>query len=1080
MNKAFKSKKSPINHLHQQGYLFTRLFYLLSLLGLFALPNIAQAGDITGTVIDANTGSFLPGASVRIVDLGRTATTDRSGEFRLANVPGGSYTLRVRFIGYDAVTETVQVPETGSISPRIEVGSEITELEGFTVEGMREGRSRALQQKKTLINITDIISADSIGNLPDQNVAEALVRLPGVSLDLSQGEGRFVSIRGVEPNLNNVTINGASASNPGVEGRQGRSMPLDVIGSSQVSQLEVIKSVTPDMDAQGLGGTVNIITPSGYDKEKTFAYGKFEVGYNDVSEDQQYAIQGTYGTTFGADRKFAMAVSASYEWRPYRNEKIETRWSEVTDEISGNDFLVLSDLEINPDEGNRRRYGFNGKFEYRPDSDTELFLNVIFNRFTDWRTSVEDKLEPDGDVYCVNADCSQGFWGETGAAEVRLNRARTDQDLINATFGGKKTWGNLTVSSELTYSFAREEDPYNNWTQFRGRGRGNQFRFRDGVDTPYSDINGVAIPSELGDNGTINQDGGGLPVYFDLTNFEPVFTTGRDDDTTRFEHRRNRVENSLSEETSYIPRVDVQWDTDNFLGTGHTGFFKAGFKYLNRDRFVNDNSFRPVDNDLILSDNPAFVGPGQAILSYNTGFDLQWDPLFNDHFGGPGTPEELRQRLSPISGNPFEVDEVESVENSLEDDYDITEKITAFYLMGNIEIGEKLTITGGFRFEKTDVDLSANQFNSIGDIPESNLDLSGCTESLDGEFCVQKTSNTFDYNNWLPNIQARYEFSENLVLRAAITSTIGRPAFEDAAPISQFEAEDPVFDAGNTSGVPDEWERFTIRLRNPNLQPYESTNFDVSLEYYLPSGGLLAIAFFHKEVDNPIFEFSFDLRDFDFDGDGVTTENITVSEMEAEFLRITGSTISKLGIEDNQRIDRLRLRRGEENASSGTITGVELTAQIPFTFLPEPLDGFGVDANLSFIDSSVDLTGTSVLQFQPDRENLDFPFFRQPDLIGNVSLWYQKGRLSGRVAVRFQDSQWDELTEGPLVDVWVAEQTFWDAQIAYRFTDNWTVYANFQNFTHETDDQIAGDNSSLLREREDFGATFRFGLRWNY
>ncbi len=672
---------------------------------------------------------------------------------------------------------------------------------------------------------------------------------------------------------------------------------------------------------------------------------------------------------------------------------------------------------------------------------------------------------------------------ESRVQQIQYTSLRTDQKLVNATFGGKKTWNNLTVSGEFTYSFASETDPFNHHTQFRGRARGSQFVFRDG-DTPYSDINGVAFPPEIGDNGTVGP-GGDLPILFDTNSLEYVWTTGADiyADTTRYEHRRNRVEGSSSEETTLIPRVDVQWDSDNFLGTGHTGFFKVGFKYFDRDRFVDDDSFRPVDGDLLLSDNPAFVGPGQNVLSYNTGFDYNWDPLFNGHFGGRGTPDELRQRTSPITGEPFEVDDSESVENSLEDDYKIGEKITALYAMGSIDIGEKLTIMGGFRFEKTDVDLVANQFNALGNNP-SDIDLSSCTDSLEGEFCAQKTVSKFDYDNWMPNIQMRYEFTDNLILRAAFTSTIGRPAFEDAAPISQFEAEDPVFDVGNTSNVPDEWERFTVRLRNPSLKPYESNNFDVSLEYYLPSGGLLAVAFFHKAVDNPIFEFSFDIRGdrtgFDFDGDGVTTRTITVAEMEEVFLRVTNSTINKLGVNDDQRIERLRLRRGQENASSGTITGVELTAQIPFTFLPQPFDGFGVDANVTLIDSSIDLTGTNLLKFQPDREGLDMPFFRQPDWIGNVSLWYQKGRLSGRIAVRFQDSQWDEAEDSALLDAWSAEQTFWDAQIAYRFNDNWTFYANLQNLTNETDDRWTGNVPSRLADREDFGATYRFGLRWNY
>ena len=324
------------------------IWAILTVSGTIALPQAVKAGDIQGRVLDANTGSYLRGASVKISKLTRRTTTDRGGAFSFTNVAAGTYTLEVDFITYDRVRETVQVPATGMVTRTLSVGEEKIELEEYLVEGLREGRSLALQQKRTAANIRDILSADSIGNLPDANVAEALVRLPGVALDLDQGEGRFVSIRGVEPNLNNVTINGASVANPGVDGRQGRSMPLDVIGSSQVSQLEVIKSVTPDMDAQGLGGTVNIITASGFDKEKPFAYGKLEGGYNTMSDDLLYAVQATYGTTFGPEKEFGMAVSASYEWRPYRTEHVAVRWTVEEDSLSGNDLLAPRDLEIVP------------------------------------------------------------------------------------------------------------------------------------------------------------------------------------------------------------------------------------------------------------------------------------------------------------------------------------------------------------------------------------------------------------------------------------------------------------------------------------------------------------------------------------------------------------------------------------------------------------------------------------------------------------------------------------------------------------------------------------------------------------
>ena len=148
--------------------------------------------------------------------------------------------------------------------------------------------------------------------------------------------------------------------------------------------------------------------------------------------------------------------------------------------------------------------------------------------------------------------------------------------------------------------------------------------------------------------------------------------------------------------------------------------------------------------------------------------------------------------------------------------------------------------------------------------------------------------------------------------------------------------------------------------------------------------------------------------------------------------------------------------------------------------MPAPFDGFGIDANFTIIDSEIDLTGTALARFNKDRAGENLPFFRQPDWIGNVALWYQRGRLAGRIAVRFQDSQVDELEGFAAVDTWSAEQTFWDAQISYRMTDNWSFYGNIQNIGNNLDDRWQGNDSSRIKDREEFGSTYRFGLRWNY
>ena len=164
--------------------------------GLFFQAAFLHAGDIVGRVTIGTAGSKLPAASVTLVGTDRTTVSNNEGWFNLTDVPQGSATVRVDYAGYDSNTQTVTVPATGAVTVAVRIGEDVVRLDKMVVGGYREGRSRAIQQKLTGSTISDIISADSIGNLPDRNVSEAAARMPGVTITgIDQGEGVYVSIR---------------------------------------------------------------------------------------------------------------------------------------------------------------------------------------------------------------------------------------------------------------------------------------------------------------------------------------------------------------------------------------------------------------------------------------------------------------------------------------------------------------------------------------------------------------------------------------------------------------------------------------------------------------------------------------------------------------------------------------------------------------------------------------------------------------------------------------------------------------------------------------------------------------------
>ena len=832
---------------------FSRFFrhcfgmFPLALVLALAAPGL-KAGDIEGFIIDANTGRYLPGVEVVVLGEGRMAVTDRDGSYRIPDLPAGTYTVQVRFIGYSPISETVAVPATGSATLSVDLGSEFVELPEFRVEGYREARALALQQKRTATNIIDIISADSVGSLPDRNVAEALARIPGVSLDVDAGEGRFVSIRGLEPNFNNVTLDGAIVAAPAAGGREGRAMPLDVVGSGQINQIEVIKAVTPDMDGNALGGTINIKSTSAFDQPDRFVFGKIEIGENNARSGTLFDGDITWGDTFN-DGKVGIALSAHYSERFFTSHEIQANYGEDDGRY------YVRTFELQPAEGSRERLGFNYNIEFHPDTESEFFIRGIFNQFDEAERQQEMIMDTRRDPEFLTSTAADF---NRMRMEQRDFRREIDQGVFNISVGGHRQYDRVRVSGDVTYSQAEEQVPYITTVQFR---TGNE----NFIDQRFF------------------YEFAGLYPNFD----DKGFLTEQQDE---FNLRRFREDDSYSMEENVAPRLDFEWENDDFLGKRTT--FKTGGKFTRRDRFVDDNSTRPVGDFNMIQ---------IAAPEPNSGFSM-----YGGRYHYPSTLD-VRKALDYLNANrgSFEVDPVESTSNSVEDDYDISEDIMALYFMGTIQASDRLTVLAGVRWEDTDASLKSFEFQE-GETAQGDV------------FNLVETEGAFAYSNLLPNLQLRYEIGANTILRATFTGTIGRPPYEKASPNNVFEYEELDPDDQLDPNFPFTGE---VELGNPELEPYESVNLDLGIEHYLQSGGLLSAGIFQKEIDNPIYPFS---------------ENLT--------------NVTRHGIGfDN--LSRVQFR----NADKGSITGFELAAQIPFSsFLGESfLDGFGLDVNATFISSDV-------------------------------------------------------------------------------------------------------------------------------
>ena len=249
-------------------------FYLSVLLTVLTICSQAQqSGIIKGRVLDSDNLS-MPGASVVLTSISKGAISDSYGYYTITGVPAGTYELLATYIGY--TPETVQVSvepgKTTVIEFKLKAGIELSEI---VVTGQLQGQTKALNTQMNKGNITNIISSDLVGRFPDANIGDALKRIPGINVQYDQGEARFGNIRGTAPQYNSVMVNGERI--PSAEAED-RTVQLDLVPADMIQAIEVNKAVTPDMDADAIGGSVNLVSRSApYDRRISLTLGS---GYN--------------------------------------------------------------------------------------------------------------------------------------------------------------------------------------------------------------------------------------------------------------------------------------------------------------------------------------------------------------------------------------------------------------------------------------------------------------------------------------------------------------------------------------------------------------------------------------------------------------------------------------------------------------------------------------------------------------------------------------------------------------------------------------------------------------------------------
>ncbi|MFS4468760.1 TonB-dependent receptor [Maribacter sp. 2210JD10-5] len=711
------------------------------LFALFVLPLFlkAQSGNVQGTIVDEN-GLAVPFATVLVTSLNKGGISDVDGKYLLLDLPAGKHNLQIQYLGYSNIEVEIEIIANTTITSNISMLQKNMELDEVQVYGL-SGQSKALNTQKNKQNITNIISTDQIGKFPDANVGDAIKRVPGITMQVDQGEARNVIVRGLAPELNSVTLNGSRI--PSAEG-DNRNVQMDLIPSDMIQTIEVNKAVTPDMDGDALGGSVNLITRSSPQSFRLSA--TVGSGLSFINDKPIYNGSFLLGDR-SKNKKFGWMVAASYNNVDFGSDNVEAEWvNEVESPITGEDITVapiVEESDIRTYLVQRIRRSFSANMDYAFDTNNSIFIKTMYN----WRDDRENRfrlryrsIEP---VFEDGSHNIIGYQGEIrrqtkgGIPGGRIQNTRLeDQRMQNYSLGGNHLFGTLKVDWMASYALASEERPNERYAEY-----------------------------EIGD---------AIGITADLSNprypsFRP--TNQADAALSNFEFREFTEENQFTEEKDINAFLNFQLPADIF-GAGD-GFIKFGGRYRTKNK-VRDNNFFESEP---LSDQFATLADVDTSDLTNADFLAGSQYVAGDYV----SPEFL----GDLNFSDTAIFETSAVEDEfLAGNFDVDEEVIAGYLMANQQLSDKFSILAGIRVENTEINSLGNEviFNDEGD--------------FDG---VNQIRDESSYTNILPGLHLKYNITDRTILRFAWTNTIVRPNYVDLVPFRNIINEDEEIVAGNAN-----------------------------------------------------------------------------------------------------------------------------------------------------------------------------------------------------------------------------------------------------------------------------------------
>jgi TonB-dependent receptor len=890
--------------------------------------------------------------------------------------------------------------------------AEIYKLDKFTVAGVREGTALAETLQRQAPNVKNVVSSDTFGNISDGNIGDLLQRVAGITANHNGHEVRQVSIRGVSAELNSVTMDGqqvASAQSAGT----GRAFEFEQSSLGNIESIEVTKAPTPDMDGASIGGSVNLVTKSAFNRavHRNFSYTVGFVTRPTYKNDERTwkqpiagfgpSINFVYSDVIGAKRNLGIVLTGTVHSLPGSGSTTLFGFERRDD--PGPAFAFSSGRRV---EGSTQsRLGTDLKLDYKWSAKTTISLNTSYNfnhANVDTRGStlatvgVPTAATPQvlavvdaggnriGGGY-INPSYATGITRVYAHPTLSANAlSATAQDKSGRTFVVAPTvrhrFDGLNIDYGLNYSNAATYyDISHDKEKYRSRPKGN-------VTLRLANIGWIVDRSRDPILPTITQTEG--PNMYDLNNFSGLLL-GQDD-------RRG-----------YDTVVGGKFDLKKILPVALPTFVKTGLTYQSQSRKLwnTNRRYNYTGPDGIRGNADDNQGIGQFT---DTALYHERDArVYRDRGGSPVWPDPYGvARHQKDHPELWKEDLAFGAQSRVQSLRLITERIAAAYVMGNVRLG-RVSVLSGVRVEDTRLhgEGPLNYISPaertrraawVGPVTEAEA-----VRRVEAEF-GGRTTNKGQYRNIFPGVHLKYEPIDGMVTRLSWSTGVGRPPFGSIIP--------------NTT-VNDSTQRVTVN--NPDLKPQYANNYDLSAEYYFKSQGMVSVGGFRKKI---------------------------VDYIAADSSQIVGSGADN-GFDGQYEGYSLITSR---NGGDATIEGLEASYQQQLTFLPGWTKGFGIYANITKLKTH---GNNSAFQTGPTT-TAGGTLAGFLSTTGNVGLSYRGYGLDLRLQAVHRGRYLTSNSATPSLVQYQKSKTSWNWKSRYAFSRRMSLFLDLENIFSEPLDTI--------------------------